>query len=279
MVEVRPGEVILGSPKLDVVLLADIEQLAVVEVRSSPGWGNATPHVHVRHGEALYVFEGEVVLELDDRSHAVGPETWAFVPPGVTHSFEVTGAAPARFLVLHAPSSGFADYIRGDVTAFDQRPAADSVSADPGLVVVRRAGGSEGDRITDRPDRQAVVLAETDEITISEFRYGPGQRGAQRHVHREHADAFLLLEGELTFHLRDESRTLPAGTLVVFPPGLVHGFDNDSDAFMRCFNFHMPSYGFADSMRGRNPGFDQFDPPEDGGLDPATALVAARLSL
>ena len=30
----------------------------------------------------------------------------------------------------------------------------------------------------------------------------------------------------------------------------------------------MPSFGFADYMRGRNPDFDQFDPPEDGGVEP-----------
>jgi hypothetical protein len=39
----------------------------------------------------------------------------------------------------------------------------------------------------------------------------------------------------------------------------------------------MPSFGFADYMRGSNPGFDQFDPPQDGGLDPSF-VVAARLS-
>ena len=166
-------------------------------------------------------------------SHRVGPETWAFVPPGVVHTVEVTGDAPARFLVLHAPGSGYGDYVRGDVAAFDQRPAADAVSADPGLVVVRRAGGEEGDTITDRPERRATVLVETDEITISEFHYGGGERGAPRHVHREHADAFLVLDGEFTFHLRDGSHALPAGTLVVFPPGVVHGFDNDSDALTR----------------------------------------------
>jgi quercetin dioxygenase-like cupin family protein len=277
MVEIGTGEIIFGSPKLDVVLLADIEHLAAVEVRSAPGWGNAMPHVHVRHGEALYVFEGEITLQLDDRAHSIGPETWAFVPPGVTHTFEVAGDRPARFLVLHTPSSGFSDYIRGDVAAFDQRPAADYVSADPGLVVVRRTGGSEGDTITDRPERRATVLVETEELTISEFRYGPGERGAPRHVHREHADAFLVLDGEFTFHLRDGSRALPAGTLVVFPPGVVHGFDNDSDGFTHAFNFHLPSFGFADYMRGRNPAFDQLGPPDDGGVDPA-AVVVARLS-
>jgi len=264
MVEIAGGEVILRTPKLDVTLLVDIEQLAVVDVRAEPGWGKAPPHVHVRHGEALYVLEGELALQLEDGVHRIGPETWAFVPPGVVHAVEVNGDVPARFLTLHTPASGYGGYVRGDVAGFDQRPAADAVSADPGLAVVRRAGGEEGDTITGRPGRRATVLVEHDEITISEFDYGAGERGAQRHVHREHADAFLVMDGEFTFHFRNGSQAFPAGTLLVMPPNVVHGFDNDSDASARCFNFHLPSFGFADYMRGKNTEFDQFDPPEDG---------------
>jgi quercetin dioxygenase-like cupin family protein len=158
VVEVAEGEVILRSGKLDVTLLVDIEQLAAVEVRAAPGWGKGSPHVHARHGEALYLFEGELALELEDGVRRLGPESWAFVPPQVVHAVEVTGDSPARFLVLHAPSSGYGDYVRGDVAAFDQRPAADSVSADPGLVVARRVGGSEGDNITDRPGKFTRTL-------------------------------------------------------------------------------------------------------------------------
>jgi quercetin dioxygenase-like cupin family protein len=274
--EIREGEIVFRREELGVTLLADIEQLAAVDVCTARRWGTTPPHVHVRHTEALYVLAGELELQLGDRVQRAGPETWAFIPPGVVHTVETSSGTPARYLVFHAPNAGYGDYVRGDVAAFDLRPAADAVSADPGLVVVRRAGGSEGDRITDRPDRRATVLVETDEITISEFHYGPGQRGAERHVHREHADAFLVLEGEFTFHLRDGSHVLPAGTLAVFPPGVVHGFDNDSNAFTRAFNFHVPSFGFADYMRGRNPDFDQFDPPGDGGVDPA-AVVVTRL--
>jgi len=264
MVEIAEGEVILQTGQLDVTLLVDIEQLAVVDVRAAPGWGKAPPHVHVRHGEALYVLEGELALQLEDRMQHVGTGTWAFVPPGVVHAVEAAGETQARFLALHAPSSGYGDYVRGDVAAFDQRPAADAVSADPALVLVRRTGGADGDTITNRPGRRATVLVETDELTISEFDYGAGERGAQRHVHREHADAFLVLDGAFTFHFRDGSQALPAGTLLVMPPNVVHGFDNDGDASARCFNFHVPSFGFADYMRGKNTGFDQFDPPEDG---------------
>ena len=277
MVEIADGEVIFRREELDVVLLVDLEQLAVVQVRAAPGWGRTPLHVHARHAEALFVIEGELALRLEDRAHRIGPGTWAFVPREVVHTFETTGDEPARFLVLHAPGSGYGDYVRGSGAAFDQQLPSEYATGDPGLVLVRPAGGAQGENITDRPERRATVLVESEELTISEFDYGPGERGAKPHVHRNHADAFLVVEGEFTFHLHDGSRASPAGALLVFPPGVVHGFDNDSAEHARCFNFHMPSSGFAEYLRGRNPDFDQHDPPEDGGADPELA-IAVRLS-
>jgi quercetin dioxygenase-like cupin family protein len=300
MVEIGEGEVIFSREELSVALLVDVEQLGAVEVRAAPGWGKAPLHVHARHAEALYVFEGELALRLEDREHRVGSDTWAFVPPEVVHAFEVTGDSPAQFLILHAPNSGYGDFVRGSAADFDQHPPPEYATGDPGLVLIRRTGGTSGVgsteppksggagftgtraetgyNITNRPpERRATLLVDAEELTISEFAYGPGERGANPHVHHHHADAFLVLEGEFTFHLRDGSRALPAGTLVVFPPDVVHGFDNDSEAPARCFNFHMPSYGFGDYLRGRNPDFDQHDPPDDGGTDPSS-IVLARLS-
>jgi quercetin dioxygenase-like cupin family protein len=277
MVEIGAGEVIFRSEKLEVTLLVDVEQLAAVAVRAAPGWGRAPLHVHARHGEAVFVSEGELELQLEDSVHRVDPETWAFVPPGVVHSFEVTGDGPARFVVLHAPGSGYGDYVRGSTAAFDQQPPPEYATGDPGLVVIRRTGGEEGVKITDRPERRATLLVDADELTVSEFAYGSGERGASLHVHHDHADAFLVIEGELSIKLRDDSLDVPAGTVVLVPPDVVHGFDNDSRGAMRCFNFHLPASGFGDYLRGRNPDFDQHDPPADGGVDPA-ALVAARLT-
>ncbi len=299
MVEISESEVIFQAEKLDVRLLVDIEPLAAVESSAAPGWGRSPLHVHARHAEALFVFEGELSLRLEDRVHRIGPETWAFVPPEVVHTFEVTGNDPARFLVFHAPGSGYGDYVRGNPVGYDQHPPPEYASGDPGLVVVRRARGASGvgsteppesagagfagtgadagETIVDRPERRSTLLVDADELTVTEFAYDSGQRGAQLHVHREHADAFLVVDGELTFGTRDGPVSGPAGTLIVFPPGVVHGFDNDGPERARFFNFHMPASGFADYMRGRNPGFDQHDPPEDGGLDPAMAR-AVRLA-
>lgn len=233
------------------MLTAHIEGFHAQEIRADADDGVVLPSDEPG-ANTVFVLDGELTLRLSDDERRLEPGTWAFVPAGVGHSL-ATGSRSARFLHIQVGSGASRE------------------------IVVRRAGGDEGDRITDRPDRRATVLIEADEITISEFHYGPGQRGAPRHVHREHADAFLVIEGEFTFHLRDDSRTLPAGTLVVFPPGVVHGFDNDSDGLTHAFNFHMPSFGFADYMRGRNSAFDQFDPPEDGGLDPSL-VVTAKLS-
>ena len=36
---------------------------------------------------------------------------------------------------------------------------------------------------------------------------------------------------------------------------------------------HAPSAGFADYLRGRNPDFDQWEPPADGGLPVTEAIV------
>jgi quercetin dioxygenase-like cupin family protein len=233
-------------------VLADIDEFRADEIRADPGT-SVLVLSDQPIAQAFLVLDGELELRLDDGERALDRGTWVFVTAGIAYSLFVAGDEPARVLHIQVPGSEAGSE-----------------------VVVRRAGGEEGDKITDRPERRATVLVETDELTISEFHYGAGERGAQPHVHREHADAFLVVEGEFTFHLRDASRTLPAGTLVVFPPGVVHGFDNDSGTHARCFNFHMPSFGFADYMRGKNPDFDQFDPPEDGGLDPA-AVVIARL--
>ena len=289
MVEIRDGEHITGEGGLGVTLLADLEQIGIAEVRSAPG-GVAPPlHVHERHAEAFIVLEGELTFRLEDGERRVGAESCVFVPPEVVHTFAVTGEAPARFLDIHVPSCGFGDFVRGlhaardeeelraVRAAFDQQPAPEYASGDPGLVVVRRAGGNEGEKITDRPDRRATVLVDADELIVSEFAYGAGQRGAELHVHRDHADAFLVVEGEFSFALRDGRLPGPAGTLVVLPPDVAHGFDNDSTAAARCYNLHMPSSGFGDYLRGRNPGFDQHDPPPDGGLDPSSAITV-RLS-
>ena len=133
----------------------------------------------------------------------------------------------------------------------------------------------EGEVVGDVPDRRVEILCDRDELVVTWTRFGPHRDGASPHIHRTHSDLFFVLGGELTFFVGPEAeeRVLPAGTLAFAPPQLVHGFRNAGDGELRYLNFHAPSAGFADYLRGRNPDFDQWEPPEDGGLPVTEAIV------
>jgi len=127
--------------------------------------------------------------------------------------------------------------------------------------------------VGDSADRRVEILCERDELHVTWTRLGPGRDGADLHVHRRHADLFYVLAGELTVRLAEGETVVPAGTLVYVPPLVVHGFRNAGDAELRYLNVHAPGTGFADYLRGRNPGFDQEPPPADGVRPSSDAVV------
>src|SRR5215475_4683896 len=42
------------------------------------------------------------------------------------------------------------------------------------------------------------------------------------HLHRQHAETFYILEGNVDFHLDGDWLTAPAGSTVHIPPGIAH---------------------------------------------------------
>jgi quercetin dioxygenase-like cupin family protein len=140
-----------------------------------------------------------------------------------------------------------------------------------------------GEIIGDSADRRVAILSDHDALHATHSRFGPRRDGADLHVHRRHADFFYVLDGELTVRLGpgDEQVRVPAGTLVRVPPLVVHGFRNASDADVSYLNLHAPGARFADYLRtlrdgGPRPeGYDQEDPPQDGGRPVAEAQVGA----
>ena len=141
----------------------------------------------------------------------------------------------------------------------------------------------EGETITDRDTRTVRIVADCPELTVTWSRYEPGERGPKPHIHRRHADAFYVLDGELAFGLGPGAATAvraPAGTLVLAPQNVVHTFGNESDRTAAFLNIHAPSMGFGDALRARRDGrhrdaaqFDQVDPPADGGRSVENAVV------
>ena len=139
----------------------------------------------------------------------------------------------------------------------------------------------DGETITARERRDVILLTAGDDLTVTWSRYAAGERGPDLHVHREHIDAFYVLEGELTFGVGpdgDPVRVGPGGFVAV-PPDVAHGFANESDAEVCWLNFHAPDKGFAaylrDARDGKDAAFDSFDPPADGGRPGSEVIVTA----
>jgi quercetin dioxygenase-like cupin family protein len=137
----------------------------------------------------------------------------------------------------------------------------------PDTPTILRPGEGEG---TER----YTLLADRDELVMTEFRYPPNQDGPQRHIHRHHADAFYCLEGQLRITLDEEDLILGPGAFALIPPEVIHAFGNPSDEPGRYLNFHAPGCGFGDYLRGDNPDFDQhYDVPPGSGRPTTEAVV------
>jgi quercetin dioxygenase-like cupin family protein len=134
-----------------------------------------------------------------------------------------------------------------------------------------------GHALSDRAERTVRALCEHPLVDVTWSRYDPGEKGPDPHIHREHVDAFYIVEGELEFGVGPaiERVHAPAGTFVLVPPGVVHTFANRSGTSVRWLNFHAPSTGFIASMRGLRDGFDSYDAAEGDGLPATLAWVGS----
>ena len=238
------GEVIGDSPDRRVEILSDHDALHATWSRFGPRREGADLHVHRRHSDIFYVLAGELTVRLgpEDAAVVVPAGTLARVPPLVVHGFRNGSDAELRYLNLHAPGRGFADYMRamrdGRTLSYDQAPPP----PDGGRPTTEAAIGA-GEPLDDG----VVLLADVEEIGISETSSDPGRPSQPPHVHRCHAESFYVLEGELAVTVGDRELRAAAGTWVQVPAGVAHALAFPEP--VRFLDLHAPSFGLG--------GFDQ----------------------
>jgi mannose-6-phosphate isomerase-like protein (cupin superfamily) len=180
----------------------------------------------------------------------VGPGTSVAVPPGVVHAFRKTSAGGAHLLNVHAPESGFVEYmlrrIRGDVFDFPDYDVYDVDEADgAGEAFIVRPG--EGERFERAGGLAVTVLAATAPISLLELTFDGRWSGVDAHTHHDHVDSFFVLDGEVEFTVDGETLQIGAGTFVAAEQKVVHGFRPVGPAAF--LNVHAPDAGFADGVR------------------------------
>jgi quercetin dioxygenase-like cupin family protein len=104
-----------------------------------------------------------------------------------------------------------------------------------GAIVVRPGEGARVGNV-----EFLARTADSERFNCGIIDFAPGRR-LEAHTHPDEDDAFYILEGELTFELGGEDVRAPAGTFVLVPPGVEHGFRNDGLAPVRILNIHAPA--------------------------------------
>ncbi len=93
-----------------------------------------------------------------------------------------------------------------------------------------------------------ALSEDTPRFNLSIITMAPRRHGPPSHAHAAEDDAFLILDGELTFVVAGREVAAPAGTFVLVPPGVEHTFENRTDAPVRIVTVHAPA-GFDLRLR------------------------------
>jgi quercetin dioxygenase-like cupin family protein len=110
--------------------------------------------------------------------------------------------------------------------------------------IVSRPGEGE---MHDRDDGYRLIRVDTEQLGVIEIDFDE-TLVVPAHTHTDHADSFLVLEGEIEFIAGDETVVLGPGSLITAPPGARHGF-RSAGGRARVLNLHAPGAGFAESIR------------------------------
>ncbi|MGH3042248.1 MAG: cupin domain-containing protein [Gaiellaceae bacterium] len=230
---------------------AERPELSLVEYDAGPSYTGAGPHYHERHTDAFYVLEGELEFTIGREVILATAGTAVVAPPGVVHAFTNSSGGRVHFLNVHAPDSGFVDYLRaltrGETAAFDsidvggpQEPGGGTVLG-PGEGTAYAVGTATS---LFKATREATAGA----FSLAEVTIEPGTSGPPLHSHRELLDSFYVLEGTLAVLVGDDEVDAPPGTYAYVPPGVVHTFANRSDEPVRFLNLNTPG-GWEDYIR------------------------------
>ena len=101
--------------------------------------------------------------------------------------------------------------------------------------------------------------AETqDRYSISEWWLEPHTQGPGAHAHPED-DVFYVIEGTMSVRIGERWTDAPRGAFVLVPGGVVHDFENRSDARAGVLNLSVPG-GFEPMMPAISQWFGEHPP-------------------
>jgi mannose-6-phosphate isomerase-like protein (cupin superfamily) len=93
-------------------------------------------------------------------------------------------------------------------------------------------GPADGELLLSGPTRMRILedgSHTAHRLGLGEITIAPHTDGPPQHRHAQHDEGFYVLSGTIRFTVGAESHDVPAGTLVMVPPGAPHTFANPGD--------------------------------------------------
>jgi mannose-6-phosphate isomerase-like protein (cupin superfamily) len=172
--------------------------------------------------EVLFVIEGSGALRAGSESHALDPETGAYLPPGSEYALENEGDEPLRLVSVRVSA-----------------PARVGDGARPRIVVRRLADQEDQAATTERLFR-IVADPTTGLRSATQFvGYIPAARAAD-HFHT-YDEVIFVLEGTGTFSAGDGIRPIGPGSQIELPARTVHCLENTGQGVMRLVAVFRPA--------------------------------------
>ncbi len=231
------------------------------------GW--IARHVH-SFEEALYILEGELLLEIEERVHRLGAGDYALIPIGMRHTLASPPGGGVRWMSINTPPRRGPDAaVKDTLYAPDPPDVArlDALAVRPALgdPTVRFVGHYEGtppqlealrlddDARSRRPAGMDTALLAysgisvrmlidrglgADHLTMFTVDYEVGG-AAQAHDH-PFEEAYFFLAGEVEAELDGKPYRLRAGDIVFAGVGSVHGFWNSGPERVRWIETQAP---------------------------------------
>jgi len=250
--ELPPTDAVVATGDKEIRL----PQIDWLEWSLAAGETGARPHTHAAHTDVFYVLSGEIEVRLGDETVRLPAGSCVAAPPLLLHAFRNPGTTEARYLNLHAAGGLASGRRRSQPAEYDTFGVDRASGSARGIV----SGPGDGDRLR-KEHRLALVKVQQPDLDVLEYFVDGEYDGAPPHVHLRHADCFHVLEGELEFRVDDETIRAQAGTAVVVPPGVLHGFT--SVGLARFLNVHVPSCAFTEYLRRIDAG----ESVDDAGFD------------
>ena len=183
--------------------------------------------------KAIFVLEGEVELNRDDTALRLGQNDYALVPIGTPHALRNRGSQPARWVEKCGPRPKLPDEWQDSFFTKPLAWPADDAVQTVKTPLVRMAGHFdksqlppplEGDDNIRGFSRKMLIDpmlgSQHFNLFIIEFTEG-GQTNIHDHNFEE---AYLVLDGEVTFKAEGTSYVLKPGTIAWSGVGAPHGF-------------------------------------------------------